>query len=90
MEIIDRFRSAVGGRCLVAVRIAAEQFSPYGVTADETLQFVRMVDELVDLWDVNVGLSWASDSAEWRVAPEGFQVEYSRASGGAPPSRSSE
>jgi dimethylamine/trimethylamine dehydrogenase len=78
LEIIDRFRTEVGDRCLIAVRIAAEQFSPFGVSAEEALEFVGMADDLVDLWDVNVGLAWAQDSAEWRVAAEGFQVEYSR------------
>ena len=77
LEMIERFRAAIGDRCLIAVRIAAENFAPHAVSADETLQFIQMADEFVDLWDVNVGHAWARDSAAWRVASEGYQVEWS-------------
>jgi dimethylamine/trimethylamine dehydrogenase len=76
-EMIDRFRSAIGDRCVIAVRIAAENLSPHGHSAQDTLAFVRHVDDLVDLWDVNVGKAWAHDSAPFRAASEGWQVEFS-------------
>lgn len=76
-EMIDRLRAAVGDRCLIAVRIAAENLSAHGHSADDTLDFVRHVDDLVDLWDVNVGKAWAHDSAPFRAAAEGWQVEFS-------------
>jgi dimethylamine/trimethylamine dehydrogenase len=77
LEMIERFRAAIGDRCLIAARIAAENFTRIGVSAEETLEFIRMADDLVDLWDVNVGHLWARDSAAWRVASEGYQVEWS-------------
>jgi dimethylamine/trimethylamine dehydrogenase len=77
LELIDRMRSAVGDRCLVAARIASESFSPYGISLEETLHFIRLADDMVDLWDVNVGYSWPPDSAPSRLASEGFQVEWS-------------
>lgn len=77
LEMIERFRSEIGDRCLVAARIAAENFTRVGVSSADTLDFVRMADEFVDLWDVNVGHVWGRDSAAWRVAPEGYQVEWS-------------
>ena len=42
----------------VAARLTAEAFSPYGVELEDTLNFVRLADDLVDLWDVNVGFRW--------------------------------
>jgi dimethylamine/trimethylamine dehydrogenase len=77
LELMERIRATVGDRCLVAARIAAEPLSPVGVSGAETLDFIRMADEFIDLWDVNVGHHWARDSAAWRVAPEGYQVEWS-------------
>ncbi len=77
LEMIERFRAAIGDRCIVAARVAAENFTSIGVSAAETLDFIRMADDLVDLWDVNVGHLWARDSAAWRVAAEGYQVEWS-------------
>ena len=77
LESLERFREAVGERSLIAVRIAAEPFSSAGVSAEETLDFVRLADDLVDLWDVNVGRHWPPDSAPSRLRPEGYQVEWS-------------
>jgi dimethylamine/trimethylamine dehydrogenase len=76
LEVLERFRAAVGDRCIVAVRIAAEAMSPYGVSMGDTLGFVRLADDLVDLWDVNVGFRWGPDSAPSRLAPEGYQLEW--------------
>ena len=77
LEIIERLRNEVGDRCLVAARLTAEAFSPYGAELEDTLGFVRLADDLVDLWDVNVGFQWAPDSAPARFQPEGYQVEWS-------------
>jgi dimethylamine/trimethylamine dehydrogenase len=76
LELAERIRETVGDRCLVAARIAAEPFSPYGLSAAETLEFGRLADPYVDLWDVNVGFTWAADSAPFRLQPQGFQVEW--------------
>jgi dimethylamine/trimethylamine dehydrogenase len=77
LEVIERFRAEIGDRCLIAVRIAADAMSPYGVTVDETADFVRLADDLVDLWDVNVGFRWSHDSPSSRLAPEASQVHWS-------------
>jgi dimethylamine/trimethylamine dehydrogenase len=77
LESIDRFRAAIGDRCLIAVRIAAESFSPYGVPTEDIHGFIRLADDLVDLWDVNLGIHWAPDSQPSRMASEGFQLQWS-------------
>ena len=45
---------------------------------DEALEFVRLADHLVDLWDVNVGsiAEWSHDSGSSRFFPEGYQLEW--------------
>src|SRR5207245_6098412 len=42
------------------------------------LAFVGLADELVDLWDVNVGsiVEWSKDSGASRFFPEGYQLEW--------------
>lgn len=77
LELLEGFRGAVGEDAIVAVRIAAEPFSSLGVPLEDVLDFVRLADDLVDLWDVNVGWTWSPDSASSRVAAEGYQVEWS-------------
>ncbi len=45
---------------------------------DEGLEFVRMADHLVDLWDVHIGsiLEWSKDSGASRFFAEGWQLEW--------------
>jgi dimethylamine/trimethylamine dehydrogenase len=77
VESIERFRDSIGDRCLIAVRIAAETLSPYGVSTDDIHGFIRLADDLVDLWDVNLGMHWPPDSQPSRMAPEAFQLKWS-------------
>ena len=77
LETLERFRADIGDRCVIAVRIAAEAFSPWGVSQEDTLDFIRLADDLVDIWDINLGIRWSPDSAPSRLAPEGYQVEWS-------------
>ena len=54
LETLERVREAVGDDCAIAVRIGVD-LDAAGSSVDEALEFVRLADHLVDLWDVNVG-----------------------------------
>lgn len=73
LETLERVREAVGDDCAVAIRMAVHGADELpGIELDEMLEFVRMADPLVDLFDVNVG-SWPEDSGTSRYYPEGSQ-----------------
>jgi dimethylamine/trimethylamine dehydrogenase len=76
IETLERVREAVGDDCAVAVRVGVD-LTP-GIEVDEALEFVRLADHLVDLWDVNVGsiVDWSKDSGASRFFPEGYQLEW--------------
>ena len=76
LELIEQLRDAVGATTAVAVRIAVGLMP--GVTTEEALEFVRLADPLVDLWDVNVGslVEWSLDSGTSRYHREGYQLEW--------------
>jgi dimethylamine/trimethylamine dehydrogenase len=78
LETLERLREAVGDDCAIAVRTSVEALGPAGVGIDEALEFVRLADHLVDLWDVNVGsiAEWSKDSGVSRFYPEGYQLEW--------------
>ncbi|MGH2891348.1 MAG: FAD-dependent oxidoreductase [Solirubrobacteraceae bacterium] len=78
LQTLELVRDAVGDDCAVAVRLAVEALGPAGVQLDEGLEFVRMADDLVDLWDVNVGSisEWSKDSGASRFYEQGFQLEW--------------
>ena len=66
-------------RCAVACRVAVSRGqAEAGIDLDEGLEFVRMADDLVDLWDVNIGsiAEWSQDSGPSRFFAEGWQLEY--------------
>ena len=79
LETLERVRDAVGSRCAVACRVAVSRGqAEAGIDLDEGLEFVRMADDLVDLWDVNIGsiAEWSQDSGPSRFFAEGWQLEY--------------
>jgi dimethylamine/trimethylamine dehydrogenase len=76
LEVLEEVREAVGDDCAIACRVGVD-LTP-GITVDDGLEFVRLADHLVDLWDVNVGsiAEWAKDSGASRFYPEGYQLEW--------------
>ena len=78
LELLELVRDAVGAECAVACRISVEALGPAGVDLAEGLAFVDAADELVDLWDVNVGsiAEWSKDSGSSRFFAAGYQLEW--------------
>ncbi len=76
LEVLEDVREAVGDDCAIASRIGVD-VTP-GLVVDEALEFIRLADHLVDLWDVNVGsiAEWSKDSGASRFFPEGWQLEW--------------
>ena len=76
LEMLEDVREAVGDECAIAVRIGVD-LTP-GLVVDEALEFIRLADHLVDLWDVNVGsiAEWSKDSGASRFYAEGWQLEW--------------
>ena len=78
LETLEAVRDAVGADCAIATRIAVDALGPAGIHVEEALEFVHLADDLVDLWDVNVGsiAYWSKDSGTSRYFPEGYQLEW--------------
>jgi dimethylamine/trimethylamine dehydrogenase len=77
LETLEILRDAVGDDCALTTRIAAAGLSEVGISAEETLDFVRLADPLVDFWDITVGAEWEKDTASSRFFSEGYQLEWS-------------
>jgi dimethylamine/trimethylamine dehydrogenase len=76
LEVLEDVRAAVGDECAIASRVGVD-LTP-GLEVDEVLEFIRLADHLVDLWDVNVGsiAEWSKDSGASRFYPEGWQLDW--------------
>ena len=78
LEAIDAVRSATAGRCAIAVRLGLDPTSMTSVGVEEALAFVRLADDLVDLWDVNtstISSPWL-DMRPARLSESGYQFEW--------------
>lgn len=73
IETLQKVQEAIGGEAAVAARISLESLGPGGVGIDESLEFIRMADSHVDLWDVNVG-SIMNESLE--IGPSRLYPSY--------------
>jgi dimethylamine/trimethylamine dehydrogenase len=73
LETLEAVREAIGADCAIAVRMCVHGADGLpGIDIEETLEFVKLADDFVDLWDVTVG-SWPEDSGTSRYYPEGSQ-----------------
>jgi dimethylamine/trimethylamine dehydrogenase len=76
LETLSMVREAVGDDCAIAIRTAvAGGRELAGIEHEELLEFLSMVDPLVDLFDVNVG-AWPEDSGTSRYFEEGSQLPW--------------
>ncbi len=78
VEVLAAVKDAVGDDCAIACRIAISAVGGAGIELDEGLQFVRLADHVVDLWDVHIGSisEWSKDSGSSRFFREGWQLEW--------------
>ncbi len=78
LETLADVRAAVGADCAIASRIAIAGAGGAGIELEEGLAFIRMADDLVDLWDVNIGsiAEWSIDSGSSRFFQAGWQLEW--------------
>ncbi len=74
--MLEETLDAVGDTCAVAIRYTVDSAaSPTGETNhQETLDFIEMIAEMPDLWDVNIR-EWRRDSMPSRFGPEANQED---------------
>jgi dimethylamine/trimethylamine dehydrogenase len=80
LETLELVRDAVGDEMGIVARIAVAARSAAGVELEEGLEFVRLADHLVDLWDVNVSSvaeGW-NDMTPSRFFGEGSELPETR------------
>jgi dimethylamine/trimethylamine dehydrogenase len=81
-EVLELIREAVGDDCAISVRFGVDTLDlPHGLgdrgvrQEGEGAQFIEYMDDLVDMWDINVGnaVEWGEDAAPSRTHPENHE-----------------
>src|SRR5947209_6817190 len=82
-ETIEQVKEAVGDDTAIAVRMSTDMFMGASGTQLERdcLPFVELVDDIVDVWDINVsGISeWGEDATPSRFYPSGRMLPWQEA-----------
>ena len=79
VELLEMLDDAVGRDCAIAVRLAVDAGgAEAGIPLEEGLEFIRLADRHVHLWDVNIGSisEWSLDSGVSRFFQAGWQLEW--------------
>ncbi len=82
IETLEKMRKAVGSDCAIATRFAVDTLmGEEGVEIErDGVKFVELADDLVDLWDVNVGdiAEWGEDAGPSRFYRQGHQLTWQK------------
>ncbi|MDR1573578.1 MAG: FAD-dependent oxidoreductase [Clostridiales Family XIII bacterium] len=71
IEVIDEIRRRCGRKLAIEMRISANELVPGGLTEEETIPFVKMIEDKIDLIHVSAGLLGNN-----RIVPEMIQPTY--------------
>ncbi len=77
--LIDACRRGIGEDGIIELRFSAEDGVEGGMTIDDTVEFCREIDGLVDIIHVSNGLKWAGNQTKTFssfLEPHGLNVEY--------------
>lgn len=79
-EVAEEVRRQVGPRFPIVLRLSADEFVPGGNTLEDTLDYLKYVADLVDVFNVSCGLN---DSLEYQIdscfRPDGWRSYMARA-----------
>lgn len=82
-ETIEQVKDAVGDDCAIAVRMSTDMFMGEAGTQlkRDCLPFVELVDELVDVWDINLSgiAEWGEDATPSRFYAQGRALPWQAA-----------
>ena len=56
IEIIDAIRATVGRKLLIEVRISGTEYEPGGIMIEESIEFIKMIQDKIDLIQVSAGM----------------------------------
>lgn len=85
VELFEMMREEIDD-CAIGMRFPVDTLDvPYGYgemgikAEEEGVQFIALLDDLVDYWDVNIGtLNWGEDAGSSRFFESNHEAEYTR------------
>lgn len=80
IEVLDAVRSKVGDSLVLQYRISAEEFVPGGMTIDDTIDLIRLIEDKIDILHISAGIVSNPETIFRGFAPvfqpRGVHVKY--------------
>lgn len=79
--ILEAVREAIGEDMIIEFRMSAEDGVPGGMTIDDTVEFFKEIDGMVDIIHISNGLKWAGNQTQTFsdfFDKHGVNVEFSK------------
>ena len=80
IEVLSAIRRKVGQKLAIEYRVSADELVPEGMHEDETIEFVKMIDDKIDLLHVSAGLLTNPMTIPHMIQPtyfpRGYNVHY--------------
>ena len=64
LEVLTEIRRRVGSKLAIEYRISANELVPGGMQEDETIEFVKMIQDKIDLLHVSSGIMGDPESSQ--------------------------
>lgn len=69
IEVLDAIREKVGRNFAIEYRISADELVDAGMHPDETIEFVRMIEDKIDLLHVSAGMCSSDRTMRYMIQP---------------------
>ncbi len=76
VEVLTAIRKRVGQRLAIEYRISANELVPGGMEEEETIEFVRMIEDKIDLLHVSAGILGHPKTVPHMIQPTYFPHAY--------------
>ncbi len=69
IEVLDAIRAKCGNNLIIEYRIAAEEYAEKGMHINDTIEFVKMIEDKIDLLHVSSGMVHVIDYVRYMISP---------------------
>ena len=69
LEVLTEIRNRVGNKLAIEYRISASERIPEGMQVEETLEFVRLIQDKIDLLHVSSGMLSHPEASQYMIQP---------------------
>ncbi len=76
IEVLTAIRNKIGNKIAIEYRISANELVPGGMQEEDTIEFVKMIEDKIDLLHVSAGLLTTNSVVPHMIQPTYFPHEY--------------